>query len=73
MPGTRLVLDLYYEGKTPAQLNAEFPNLLPAIKSLKNKATKINAGLPNEEFTIKAIYHICRNDINQPCGGDIEI
>ena len=73
MSGVRLTIDLYYKDKTPAQLNAEFPQLLPAIKALKNKASKINAGLPNEEMTISAKYHICNHDENKPCGETIEI
>ncbi len=73
MPGTRVTIDLYYEGKTPAQVNTEFPQLLPAIRGLKAKASKINAGKPNEEMTVRASYHICRNDIGQPCDPPIEI
>jgi len=73
MSGTRLTIDLYYKDKTPAQLNAEFPNLLPAIKALKNKATKINEGQPNEEMTVMAKYHICNHDEGLPCGETHEI
>ena len=73
MSGTRLQIDLYYKDKTPAQLNAEFPQLLPAIKALKNKATKINAGLANEEMTVTAKYHICNHDENKPCEPGKEI
>lgn len=73
MPGTRVVIDLYFKDKTPAQVNAEFPQLLPAIKAAKAKATKINAGLTNEEMTVTAKYHICRHDDNQSCGEETEI
>ena len=73
MSGTRIQIDLYYKDKTPQQVNTEFPNLLPAIKALKNKASKINTGLPNEEMTVTAKYHLCRNDENKACSPEVEI
>ena len=62
MAGTRVQIDLFYKDKTPKQIEKEFPNLLPSIKALKAKATKINAGHSNEEITIIAKYHICHHD-----------
>ena len=73
MSGTRLNLDLFFKDMTPQEVNKAFPNLLPAIKAAKVGASKINAGQENEEVTIRAVYHTCRNDIHQPCGEDIEI
>lgn len=71
MAGTRAVLDLFFKDKTPQQVNAEFPNLLPAIKAAKAKASNVNA----KEMTIIAKYHICYHDENptKPCGPEVEI
>ncbi len=44
-----------------------------AIRSLKALAVKINAGLPNEEMTVKAKYHICGHDTGVPCGLEVDI
>ena len=33
-----------------------------AIRALKALAVKINAGQPNEEMTVKAVWHICHHD-----------
>ena len=73
MAGTRVQIDLYYKSKKPQEVNQEFPNLLPAIKALKAKATKINAGAVNEEMTVTAKYHVCRHEDNLPCEAEVEI
>lgn len=75
MAGTRVQIDLYYEGKTPQQVNAEFPQLFTAIRAMKAKSVKINAGLPNEEMTVKAVYHVCRHNEQppKPCEPEQEI
>jgi len=73
MSGTRVQIDLYFDGKTPAEVNRAFPELLPAIKKAKAKASKINAGKENEEMTVKASYHICRHDEGKPCEPEVEI
>jgi len=62
MSGTRVKIDLFFAGKTPSQVNKDFPALLPTIKKAKAKASKINAGLANEEVTVKAAYHECFHD-----------
>ncbi len=62
MSGTRVQLDLFFKDKTPSQVNVEFPQLLPAIRAAKAKASRINAGAGNEEITITAKYHICHHD-----------
>ncbi len=42
------------------------------IRQLKAVAVKINAGQPNEEMTVKAVYHICHHDDHQACEPEIE-
>ncbi len=40
------------------------------VRELKAKAVRINAGLDNEEVTIRATYHKCYHDqpeLNKPC------
>ncbi len=46
-----------------------------AIRSLKVLAVKINAGLPNEEMTVKAKWHICHHDeeTGAMCEPEVEI
>ncbi len=75
MAGTRVILDLYFDNQTPQQVNQSFPQLLPAIKAAKTKATKINEGKENEEMTVRAVYHICRHNQNPPlpCDPEVEI
>ncbi len=73
MAGTRVQIDLYFDGKTPQEVNQAFPQLLPAIKAAKAKATKINEGKINEEMTVRAVYHICRHDEGLPCEANQEI
>ena len=73
MAGTRVNIDLFFKDKTPAQVNTEFPQLLPAIKAAKAKAAKINDGLANEEMTIKAEWHICHHDTGEACEETHEI
>lgn len=74
MAGTRVQVDFFFKGKTPQQVNRDFPQLLPAIKDAKRKASNINEGLPNEEMTVRATYHICHHDTTgQACEPTIEI
>ena len=73
MSGTRIQIDLYFKGRTPQQVNSEFPQLLPAIKAAKAKASKINEGKVNEELSIRAVYHICRHDEGKACDPEQEI
>jgi len=73
MAGTRLIINFFFKDKTPLEVNAEFPRLLPAIKAAKAKASKINEGLPNEEMTVTVTYHICRHDDGDACDGKVEI
>jgi len=73
MAGTRVQIDLFFQDKTPQEVNQAFPQLLPAIKAAKAKASRINKGLPNEEMTVKAGWHICRHDEGLSCGEVQEI
>ena len=73
MSGTRVQIDLFFQDKTPRQVNEAFPQLLPAIKAAKAKASLINAGKVNEEMTVRAIYYICRHDEGKPCDPETEI
>ena len=73
MAGTRVSIDLFFKDKTPQQVNKEHPNLLNLIKKAKAKASKINEGLPNEEMTIKASYHVCHHDTGEACEPEVEI
>lgn len=73
MAGTRVNVDFFFKDKTPAQVNTMFPQLLPAIKAAKAKASKINEGLANEEMTVTAKYHVCRHDEGKACDPVIDI
>lgn len=73
MSGTRLQLDLFFAGMTPKDVNTAFPELLPAIKRAKARASQINANQSNEEITVKASYHICRHDEGKPCDPEVGI
>jgi hypothetical protein len=43
------------------------------IRDLKALAVKINAGQPNEEMTVKAVWHKCHHDTGTPCEREVEI
>ena len=43
------------------------------IQQLKSYAVKINEGLPNEEDTTKAVYHICHHDTGETCEPEQDI
>jgi len=44
------------------------------VRAMKALAVKINEGLPNEEMTVMARYHICHHDSgDQPCEPEQEI
>lgn len=44
-----------------------------AILAIKAYAVKINEGTANEEMTVKASWHWCGHDENQPCGEEQDI
>jgi len=38
------------------------------VRALKALAVKINEGSPNEEMTVRAVWHKCHHDeVNTPC------
>ena len=73
MTGTRVQIDLFFDGKTLEQTDQDFSKLFIAVREAKAKASKVNTGNSNEEMSVKAVYHVCHNDINQPCEPDVEI
>ena len=73
MAGTKLEVLFFFKDKTPQQVDKAFPQLLPALKAAKAKASKINEGLANEEMTVKASYHICHHDTGEACESKVEI
>lgn len=48
----------------PAAKKTAFRDTIRAMKAL---AVKVNAGKPNEEMTVTAVYHICHHDTGEPC------
>ena len=45
-----------------------------AIRGLKALAVKINEGKPNEEMTVRAVWHRCHHDeVGVPCESENEI
>ena len=73
MSGTRLKIDLFIPDKTPLQVAQTYPAILQGIRQLKALARKINEGQPNEEATVTAKYHLCRNDEQKACEPEKEI
>ena len=69
----RFKLDLAIKQPLPQALKDELPALKVAIRRLKSFASKINEGNPNEEITIKAAWHICRNEDYLPCEPEQEV
>ena len=43
------------------------------IREIKARAVKINAGLPEEEATVRAVWHRCHHDTRQSCEPENEI
>ena len=76
MAGVRFSLDLFipqavYDAIPAAKKQA----IRDRIRELRAFAVKVNAGMPNEEITIKAAYHKCYHDEagNKPCEPEQEI
>jgi len=44
-----------------------------AIKQLAMYSERINTGRANEEDTVRAKFHICNHDINEPCGSEEDV
>ena len=85
MSGLRFQLDIYIDEdptgtlvagvKIPTALATKIPTIRQAIRDLKAYATKINAGKPDEEMTVRATYHIdYHNEVPpKPCGANQDI
>lgn len=83
MTGPRFNLDLFIPESTtgtvvagvkiPTVLATKIPAIRQNIRDLKAYAAKINVGQPNEEMTVKANYHVCHNDTQQPCESEVDI
>jgi len=74
MAGIRFSLDLFipesvYDGWTATKKAA----IRDRIRELKAAAVKVNAGQPNEEMTVRAVWHKCNHDTNGPCEAENEI
>ncbi len=73
MPYRRYQLDLAFKLPLSGGLQGTLTAFEATIHNiLRNSAEKINAGLPNEENTTKATYHICDHDLI-PSSGCIPI
>ncbi len=60
-------------GKLPIALESQWNSLLSEIRAFKQASVKINAGLANEEDTIKASWHVCHHDTGEACEPKIDI
>ena len=57
--------------KIPATKKQTFVKIVREMKAL---AVKINEGLPNEEITVRAVWHRCHHDTgDRPCEPEEEI
>ena len=83
MAGLRFSLDVFIPEsptgtmvagvKIPNALAVQIPTIRQQIRNLKSFAANINDGAANEEFTVRAVYHICRHDENKPCDPEVDI
>lgn len=72
----RYMLDLAFLMPLEPPLQGELTAFEATIRTvLRNSATKINEGLPNEEDTTKATWHECNHDSGNKvsCGQEVEI
>jgi len=69
----RFNLNLAVKEPIPDALKKKLPEIRNAIKMLKSYASKINEGKVNEEMTVKAVWHRCHHDTNEPCEEEKEI
>ncbi len=44
-----------------------------AIRGLKALAVRINEGKPNEEMTVRAVWHRCHHDTGESCEPEQEV
>ena len=72
----RYQLDLAFKLPLDPVLEGQLTAFEAVIRTvLRRSATKINAGLPNEEDTTYAAWHKCYHDesINKPCEPEEDI
>lgn len=74
MAGIRFNLDLFIpEAVYSAIPAAKKTAIRDRIRELKALAVRINEGQPNEEATVRAVFHTCRHDEGLPCDPEVEI
>mgnify|MGYP001572131045 CR=1 FL=1 len=76
MAGIRFTLDLFVpEATYNAIPSATKIAIRDRIRQLKALAVKLNAGVANEEMTLRAVWHKCYHDeaVPKPCESEIEI
>lgn len=66
MSYTRINIDLAFKNPMPTVVKNKLNELKVMVKQGQVYAEKINEGLPNEENTVKASYHICYHDEPNP-------
>jgi len=66
-------LTIPVEIATKPVVKAKLLELYALLKLAKAYSVKINEGLPNEEMTVKANYHICHHDTGEICEPEQEI
>ncbi len=69
----RVQIDLAFPMPLSDTIKTRLEALKAEIIKAKAYAVKINAGLPNQETTVKASYHICRHDEGGPCDAEVVI
>jgi len=50
--------------KIPAAKKTAF---ISSVRAMKALAVKVNEGQPNEEMTVRAVWHKCGHDTGQAC------
>ena len=73
MSYVRVKIDLAFKQPLSTTVKNKLDELKALIVQGKAYAEKINAGLPNEENTVSANYHICRHDEGKTCEPEQEI
>lgn len=72
----RYMLDLAFKLPLAPPLQGTLTAFEATIRNvLRNSAENINAGLPNEEDTTRAVWHVCNHDSGNtiPCEPEVEI
>ena len=62
MSYTRIKIDMAFKNPMATVVKNKLQELRTLIQQGKAYAEKINEGLPNEENTVSASYHICHHD-----------